>query len=583
MEPPVPSRTAAPAVVAVFVTRNPGPWFDDALAAVAAQDYPNLATLVLDAASHEDITARVARELPNAFVRRHPTNEGYGAIANQVAEVVDGASFYLFLHDDAAPEPGAVATMVGEALRSNAGIVGAKLVDFTDPRRILQVGESVDKTGERVSPVDPGERDQEQHDAVRDVFVASGGALMVRADLFAALGGFDPGIDFLNDDLSLCWRAHIAGARVVVAPDARVRHVAAFAQRSAMTDPGAPSRRERMMRHRIRIMLTCYSRWHRVRVVPQALLVGFLEVVVSVVVGRRGQAGDVVRAWRWNLARRRDVATRRAAIEAVRQVPDAEIRRLQLRGSARVVNYFRSQQRGGTRSDQAQAAVQRAIDGVRDGSMRWPIAAWLVTVVIVGFGSRHLLFEPIPAVGGFPAFDRGPGDLLGEYLSGWRNVGLGAESPAPTAFGLLGVAGTVFFGAMGTLRRVLLLGSIVAGLAGGFRLARPTGSPRARAAALVVYGATPLAFDAIALARWDALVAYAVTPWILYELAHLARWEPFVPAGHVAAGPEPRRVLRLGLIVAAATMFASYLLELDGSVRIAIGSDHAGFRRNRDA
>ena len=547
METPASRRPAAPAVVAVMVTRNPGPRFDDVLSALAAQDYTNLAVLVIDAASDTDPTPRVASVLPDAFVRRLDDNPGFGAAANHVREIVDGAAFYCFLHDDAAPGERAVSTLVGEALRSNAGIVGPKLVDFDDPRRILQVGESVDKTGERVAGVDPGELDQEQHDAVRDVFVVPGACTLVRSDLFEAIDGFDPGIHSFNDDLNLCWRAHVAGARVIVAPDAVVRHLESFGHH----DP-PPDRREQRMRHRIRTMLSCYSRWHLVRVLPQAVLVSVLEVVYSVLVGRPGHAGDVVRAWRWNLRRRDEIAAWRAKIDGFRSVPDPEIRRFQLRGSARLARYFRGQTgRGGTRSDQAQASFRRVMDGVRDGHLRWPFAAWLVTLFIVAVGSRHLLLQPIPAVGSFPAFDAGPVELFRSYLSGWRDVGLGSSSPAPTGLGLLGVLGTFFLGAMGTLRRVLLLGALLAGLVGSYRLLRPTGSVRAQAAALVVYGAIPLGYDAIADARWGALTVYGATPWIIGQLARAGGWAPFDdPARRSRARRPIERVLGLGVLLA---------------------------------
>lgn len=550
------ARTSAPAVVAVVVTRNPGPWFDETLAALRAQDYENLAVLVIDAASDVDPTPRIAGVLPDAYVRRLDENPGFGAAVNEVSQIVEGAAFYCILHDDAVPGTRAVSTMVGEALRSNAGVVGAKIVQYDDPRRILQVGESVDKTGERTSTVERGELDQEQHDAVRDVFVVPGAATLVRSDLFAAIGGYDPGIDFLNDDLSLSWRAHLAGARVVVAPDAVIRHVEAMSGRktASLTRSGEsePSRRERLMRHRIRTMLTCYSRWHRIRVVPQAVVVAVVEVVYSLIVGRAGQAGDVVRAWRWNLARRNEIVARRREIEGYRRVPDAEIRRLQVRGSARVLNYWRSQQRGGTRSDRAQAAMKRGYAGLRDGHLRWPVLAWSVTAVIVALGSRHLIDQPIAAVGGFPPFDAGPGDLFGTYLSGWRDVGLGAEAPAPTVFALLSVAGTLFLGAMGALRMVLLLGSVVAGLVGAYRLVKPTGSPRAQAVALVVYGAIPLAYDAIAEARWGALTVYATMPWIVGRLARITGWAPFTEQAAGRSRPLVRRqqVVGLGLLVA---------------------------------
>ena len=63
--------------------------------------------------------------------------------------------------------------------------------------------------------VEPGELDQEQHDAVRDVFAVPTACMMVRADLFRAIGGFDPAIEYSGDDVDLCWRAHLGGARVL--------------------------------------------------------------------------------------------------------------------------------------------------------------------------------------------------------------------------------------------------------------------------------------------------------------------------------------------------------------------------------
>src|SRR5690606_27549866 len=114
--------------------------------------------------------------------------------------------------------------LVDEAMRSNAGVVGPKVVDWHTRDRLLSVGMGADKFGAPSSNVEPGELDQEQHDAVRDVFYVPGGATLVRADLFTSLGGFDPGIDLVGEDLDLCWRAHLVGARVLVVPRARIAH-----------------------------------------------------------------------------------------------------------------------------------------------------------------------------------------------------------------------------------------------------------------------------------------------------------------------------------------------------------------------
>src|SRR5260370_9868812 len=83
----------APPVVAVVVTRNPGPFFEPALGALANQDYPELSVLVVDAGSSEDLAARVAAVLPGAFVHRPAgARPGFRGAANQALARVAGAT-----------------------------------------------------------------------------------------------------------------------------------------------------------------------------------------------------------------------------------------------------------------------------------------------------------------------------------------------------------------------------------------------------------------------------------------------------------------------------------------------------------
>src|SRR3546814_12489298 len=70
VETPAPSRPAAPAVVAVVVTRAPGPWLERAADALAAQDHSHLAVLFIDAASDTYQTPQVARPLPDQSEER---------------------------------------------------------------------------------------------------------------------------------------------------------------------------------------------------------------------------------------------------------------------------------------------------------------------------------------------------------------------------------------------------------------------------------------------------------------------------------------------------------------------------------
>jgi GT2 family glycosyltransferase len=380
--------TLAPPVVAVVVAHDPGPWFAETLASIASQDYAELSVLVLDTGSSEDLAARVAEFLPTAFVRHFDSNRGFGATVNEVRTMVDGAAYFLVCHDDIALADDAVHLMVEEAFRSNAGIVSPKVVSWNDPEQLVHVGMSVDKGGSVVERVQANEIDHGQHDAVRDVFVAPGGCTLIRADLFEELDGYDPSIVAMGEDLDLCWRAQVVGARIIVAPDARVRHLQALAggerqlelsllAASAMADTnsltaaavevgagddtpadddaevssdpvdarGGQTRpvtlRELQRRHELLAVFTCYSRAHAWRVVPQVFLLAVGEVLVAELAGNRTRARAVVRAWRWNFARMGATRKRRSALQLKRRVADKEIRLLQVRGSARLSAYLR--------------------------------------------------------------------------------------------------------------------------------------------------------------------------------------------------------------------------------------------------
>ena len=262
----------------------------------------------------DDLTARVAAVLPTAYVRRFEQNRGFGATVNEVRTMVDGADYFLVCHDDVALLPDTVHLMVEEAFRSNAGIVSPKVVSWDDPERLVHVGMAVDKGGSVTDRVQPNEIDHGQHDSVRDVFVAPGGCALIRADLFGELGGFDPTIVAMGEDLDLSWRAQVVGARIIVAPDARVRHLEELAggartidQVLARGDGRGPDPKhpvtlqELQRRHELLAVFKCYGPFHLIRVVPQVFLLALGEVIVAELAGNRARARAVIRAWRWNL------------------------------------------------------------------------------------------------------------------------------------------------------------------------------------------------------------------------------------------------------------------------------------------
>lgn len=563
--------TAAPPVVGVVVVYQPGPWFDEALYALAHQDYPNLNLLFLVAGEPGDAPQRIKSQLPGAFVRGVPANPGFGAAANEAIRLVEGSGFFCFMHDDLALAPNAISVLVEEMYRSNAGIVGPKLVDWDDAGVLQHVGLGVDRFGEVDPLVDVGELDQEQHDGVRDVFSVPSACMLVRADLFRTLGGFPAGYDFHGEDLDLCWRTHLSGARVLVVPGAVARH----RERLPLRRPDLSHRRT-IARHRIDTVATLTGRWRTLKVLVQLAVVSIIETIAGLFTGRLRYGLASLYALLGLPGRIVAVFARRRQVRSLRQVPEREIARLQMRGSARLVSFVRH------RRNLAGPSRHR-LPGPRAPAGPTSIAVRVGVVLLAVFGSRTLISRGVGRIGQFADIPRGA-DLLRHYVSGWDAQGFGSSGNPPTATALVGLLDSLPLPG-GVTRLALVLGPLAAGYWGAWRLGGFLPSPRARAAALAVYAAVPLPYAAISNGRWGVVAAYGGFPWAMdlvrraggIGVVAVQEWgdDDIADAVAVVSTKERIKILAsLGLLCATVGAFTPVfpLLVLVAAVLFAVGT-----------
>ncbi len=554
-----------PSVVSVMVVHAPGDWFDETLESLAAQDYPNLRSLFLVASRGDDdaadIAARIRKVLPTAFVRPLAANVGFGPAVNEVLRLVEGDNgFFLLCHDDIAPEPDAVRTLVAELFRSNAGIVGPKLTEWDEPRRLQHVGLGLDRFGEVDPIVEPGEYDQEQHDAVRDVFVLPSACVLVRADLFRALGGFDPSIAFHGEDIELCWRAHLTGARVIVAPDARVRHLELLDQRR-------PDLNHRTLRsrHRMRTVATLTSGSRLLGRSIQLVLLTLVELVVGLFTGRFGEALASLRALGGLIPRTGSIISRRRAIRGQRVVHEREVLGLQDRGSSRLNSYLRGKETA------TYVGTESTVRRWREASFG-PLLAWFVVILAVIVGSRTFIRDGVPTVGEFLPFPESPSDLWAVYRSSFDGRSFGSTSGLPTGYAVLAVGSVVTLFRMSLLLTASIVGMYILGAIGAWRLATVFPVNRARIAGMVVYVGTPLVPGLLSHGDWSALAWYAALPWLVHLLRRAAGLEAADPAAaelDLADGVAPvgwrhriRALAFLTLVLATTAAFVPVVIAL---------------------
>lgn len=502
----------APDIVLAILAHQPKSWFAETLASIAAQDYPKLQTIffITSESPVDALTTEIRQVLPNSFIRIIDGNPGYGPVMNQLLRIVEGESgLFCIMHDDVELRTDALSKMVEELFRSNAGVVGPKLVQWEDPTLLQHVGLGADRIGEIDTLIEPLERDQGQHDAVRDVFFLPSACILVRADLFHELDGFAPDIPFFGEDLEFCWRAHLSGARVLVVPAAVARHRELFAERNLEL-----SRPALEARHRVRTVATLSSRLQLPVIMVQLIATSLVEAIVGVFTGGVRASLAVLRAAVAVVLDAKYIVERRGQVRPYRRIAADEIHDLQVRGNARFARFLRNRR----------AATQQLVMQDRKGGSRLGRGARAMTiaasaaVAVFLIGSRGIITSGVASVGEMlpmRSSSESIGRMLGGYLSDWSSVGFGAVGAKPTAHVLMALGQMLFLGNLGLLQTVVVLGAVVAGCLGMASLGAVFANSRARLAGAIVYGSLPLPYVAIAHGRLGALLCYAATPWML--------------------------------------------------------------------
>ncbi|GAA1226870.1 glycosyltransferase family 2 protein [Rhodoglobus aureus] len=214
-----------PRVTAVIVARNGAKYLPRTLAAIAAQTRRPDSVIAVDADSSDESLSIMVETAPAQIADAHGRRTFGGAIAQALQSAAPQASeneWLWLLSYDSAPDPNALRALLGAVeIAPSVAVAGPKLVRWDDPAVISNFGESLTPLGRSLGLVND-ELDQAQHDVQTDTLGVAGAGMLVRRQVWSALGGFDPKLPSVDAALDFCVRARLAGHRVVAVADARV-------------------------------------------------------------------------------------------------------------------------------------------------------------------------------------------------------------------------------------------------------------------------------------------------------------------------------------------------------------------------
>ncbi|TDV36817.1 GT2 family glycosyltransferase [Actinophytocola oryzae] len=296
-------RTAP--VLAVLVCHDGEEWLPEALAALRRSSPRPRHVLAVDTGS-SDGTARLLsdaargedRVLDGVLTLERST--GFAAAVQEAVSAAierwgDPGGWVWVLHDDCAPDPRCLSTLLTAAEASpSAGVLGPLALDWDDSRLVVEAGLSTDSSGHRQTGIGPSEvdwsrfgRDYEQS---TEVLAVPSAGMLVRRELWERLGGFDPAITLLREDIDFGWRANRAGSVVLCVPAARMRHARAVLGHRRPVDAPRGSTASVERAQAVRTFLVNCSLLSFVVGVPRLLLLSLSRAVGFAVLRRLVEA-----------------------------------------------------------------------------------------------------------------------------------------------------------------------------------------------------------------------------------------------------------------------------------------------------
>ncbi|MFJ4006827.1 glycosyltransferase [Streptomyces sp. NPDC090023] len=567
-------------VTAVLVTHDGARWLPDALAGLLSQERPVQCAVAADTGSADDSAQLVTETLGDEAVVHLARRTGFGQAVDEATRLApvltpddlpylrrpnswdpatrtwrddaydlpelpygEPVQWLWLLHDDCAPEPDALAQLLRvveteiELGRDDVAVVGPKLRGWYDRRQLLEVGVSIANSGRRWTGLDRREQDQGQHDHVRTVLSVSTAGMLVRRDVFERLGGFDRRLPLMRDDVDLCWRAHSEGYRVLIAPDAVVRHAEAASRERRTVDCAGRTTASPHKVDKAGAVHTLLANT-RTAALPWVLLrlvLGTLLRTLAYLVGKvPGQALDEIRGLLGVLLRpERVLAARRS--RGPSQLDKDELRQLfpppgaTIRATAeQIAANFSTNSDIDTSAGRHGSAVESGPGGddadfleieqfarlKRIARKPGPVL-FLALLLISLVACRALLGGGALAGGALLPVPPGATDLWARFADAWQPVGAGSTTSAPPYLALVATLASLFLGSTGLAVTVLLVCSVpLAGFTAYFA-SRPLVSSRLlRAWTAIAYAFLPATTGALAQGRIGTAVLAVLLPLI---------------------------------------------------------------------
>jgi GT2 family glycosyltransferase len=215
----------------VVLSYNGRKWHELFLPGIVAEAESGYEVILVDNASTDDTLSWVRENYPSVKTLQIAVNHGFANGYYEALKQIQ-AKYYILLSSDFEVTHGWYPPLL-HAMQLHQGLAACQpRIRYWKEKEYFEyagaAGGFMDKLGYlfcRGRVFNDLEKDHGQYEDDIEVFWASGGCLMVRADLYHMVGGLDKDLYAHMEEVDLCWRLKNAGYRIGYVGGSIVYHV----------------------------------------------------------------------------------------------------------------------------------------------------------------------------------------------------------------------------------------------------------------------------------------------------------------------------------------------------------------------
>lgn len=281
----------------VILSYNGKAWHEKFLPGILAEAASGYEVIVIDNASTDDTPQYLATHFPQVRTITIAVNRGFAAGYAEGLRQIE-AEYYVLLSADFEVTRGWFPPLL-QAFEKNPRLAAAqpKIRYWREREKFEYAGAAggyMDALGYlfcRGRLFETLENDTGQYDDDVEVFWASGGCLMVRAEQYYAAGGLDPELYAHMEEVDLCWRLRRMGYLVGAIGGSTVFHVG-----GSVISYGSPQKLYYNFRNNLLLLLKNEKGSRLLWVLPARLLLDGVAALKALLSGNLKEVGVIFRA-----------------------------------------------------------------------------------------------------------------------------------------------------------------------------------------------------------------------------------------------------------------------------------------------